>query len=245
MADDVLDEAQALVWSGCRNVRDLGGLPARDGRRTRSGALIRADCLDQLAPTGVAAARAVGAALVLDLRSDSELTDCEHPFADDPAYRRIAFIDPVREPERDVEAERTMAEVYRGALDRNGGQIARCVDAIASAGPGPVVVHCFAGKDRTGMLVGLLLELVGVPRTVVAADYALSAARLGFDPASPYALSNQHSRPETITAFLEHLDETWGGPRVYLTMHGVGVAALADVEGRLLEAPRAGLDADG
>ena len=153
-----------LDWSGCRNTRDLGGLPTRYGVRTRAGALIRTDSLHQLDPAGRAAFDEVGAGLILDLRSDSEQVD-GHPLGGDPAYRRIPWIDPLREAEFVPSPD--LAAVYRGSLSRNREHIGQILRVIAEAPTdSPVVLHCHAGKDRTGLLVALLLELVGVPREV-------------------------------------------------------------------------------
>ncbi len=88
-----------------------------------------------------------------------------------------------------------------------------------------MVVHCAAGKDRTGMLVALLLETAGVCREAVVADYAVSADNLGVaeilaDPGrgrtGPQAEAYAWSHPETITGALEHLDATYGGVTPYL-----------------------------
>ena len=126
--------------------------------------MIRTDSLHRLDPDGREAFDGLGAGLVLDLRSDWEL-DETHPLDGDPAYRRIPWIDSVRETERVRADESGMADIYRGSLERNKVQIARALRAVADApADAAVVVHCHAGKDRTGLLIALLLELVGVPR---------------------------------------------------------------------------------
>src|SRR3954453_22259393 len=65
--------ARHLDWDGCRNVRDLGGLPTADGRVTRVGALVRADALDRLTTAGWAALWGHGVRTVVDLRNADEL----------------------------------------------------------------------------------------------------------------------------------------------------------------------------
>jgi protein tyrosine/serine phosphatase len=87
-----------------------------------------------------------------------------------------------------------------------------------------VVVHCAAGKDRTGMLVAVLLETAGVPRRAIVDDYAASAGHLGIavllegldEEARRKAEAYAWSLPETLTAALEHLDERYGGAAAYL-----------------------------
>ena len=61
-----------LDWDGCRNARDLGGLPTRDGRVTRRGAVVRADAVDRLSAAGWASLEEHGVRTVIDLRNEDE-----------------------------------------------------------------------------------------------------------------------------------------------------------------------------
>lgn len=210
-----------MHWPGCRNVRDLGGLPMKSGGQTRSGVLVRADSLDRLTPAGVAAVRATGAGRILDLRSVWELPEQPHPFQDDPIYRLLPFIDDNRDHERDRAVEQTRADLYRGSVDRNGRQIAAAVAEIVAAPPAPVVVHCLAGVDRTGMLAAIVLDTIGVDRTAISEDYAASEQAPDTLPAV------------TIIELLEHLDHAYGGAHAYLEQHGVTGEQLATLRARL------------
>ncbi len=219
-----------LHWPDCRNARDVGGLPTRDGGSIRHRRLVRTDSLDQLTTDGMAAARAYGLSAVLDLRSDWELST-PHPFADDARYRLISFIDAERDHERDRASERTRADLYRGSLDRNGRCVAAAARAIIGAPPGVVVVHCLSGTDRTGMLIALLLDALGVERSAIVRDYDLSHEYLA-ENADPGSLSP--AEPETMPDTLQHLDERWGGSRTYLQRHGLTDAELDVLAARLL-----------
>lgn len=214
-----------LTWSGCRNVRDVGGFTTADGCTVQERRLVRSDCLDRLDDNGRAALAAYGVSRVVDLRSDFELDGAPHPLSDQASYVRIPWIDPQRGQERERDGEGNLAGRYRGSLDRNTRQVAAVVRAFIDAPPGAVLVHCHAGKDRTGMLVALLLDLVGVDRDVIAEDYARSEALLGIrdriatldtDAEREEAETFWRTLPETITSTLKHLDGEYGGTEDYL-----------------------------
>ncbi|MFF0270191.1 HAD-IA family hydrolase [Kribbella sp. NPDC004536] len=211
------------MWSP--NARDVGGLPTRYGVPTRAGALLRTDAFDTVADE----LRALHAGLVLDLRSDWELRQ-PHPLDGDPAYRRIPWIDPEAERLRDPDAEPRLLDVYRNSLTRNADHIRQIFAAVADApADRPVVVHCKAGKDRTGLTIAILLELAGVPRTHIAADYAISEVNLGTQDGPEFS----RTRPETILGSLDHLDAL-GGVRAYLSWLGLTPSQLHRLATRLV-----------
>ena len=195
--------------------------------------MIRTDSLDSLDPSGRRVFDSIGAGLVLDLRSDWEITE-PHPLDGAPAYRRFPWIDPAAEAERDADSEPFLADIYRGSLDRNQPQIVSALRAVADAPvDAPVVVHCRSGKDRTGLLAALLLELVGVSRDVIAADYAVSEQRIGL--ADGPAL--MRTVPATILDSLDHLDRRYGGVRAYLAACGLTAAEIHRLAARLVSTP--------
>ncbi len=236
---------QALHWPDCRNVRDLGGLATVDGARIREGALIRADSLERLTPAGVELVRGLGVARIIDLRNLEEAAQAPNPFAADAVrYRLIPMIDPAREPDRHKSGERTLADIYRSSLVRNVKSIVEGVAAIADAPDGTVLVHCFAGKDRTGMIAALVLSVAGVPDDEIAADYAVSEARLGElhtavlsqiveEALRRKAIDRLSARPETMRSMLSFLRERLGGVEEYLLSHGMTAAQLERLRGRL------------
>jgi hypothetical protein len=160
-----LTRERVLVWDGCVNVRDLGGLPLEDGGETRFGVVVRADSIGGLTETGWAALLDYGVTTALDLRGDHELDD---------ASRRVTVaripIAPLSGPAWEWPS---MREAYLAILDEWRPQFAQAVDAIAALRP-PVLVHCQGGRDRTGLLVALILDAVGVERGAIAADHARS-----------------------------------------------------------------------
>jgi protein-tyrosine phosphatase len=198
-----------IDWPSCVNVRDLGGLPARHGE-TRDGALIRSDDLSLLTADGVATVRKSGVARILDLRSLKEIKAQPGPFAGDPMYCHVPLLE-------DVLAYDPPAWTYAPMLDHNRNRIAQAFRALASAPEGAVVVHCRAGRDRTGGLVALALDIAGVRPEAIVADYARTA---GADPA---AMRNT----------LDHLTARYGGATPYLENAGVSASELARVRRRL------------
>ncbi len=235
-----------LAWEACRNVRDLGGYPALDGRETRWRAIVRADNLASLTAAGRAALVAYGVRSILDLRRPHEVEQAPNPFAHDGAhgiaYANVPFGDPAVAPP----TGESLADRYQRALDLLPHRIAAIMRAIAYAPDGAVVLHCKAGKRRTGIIVALLLELVGVARATIAADYALSVACLrsrdeawlaqgpGERAERERQLAADGARAEVMQVVLEHVDERYGGTEGYLREAGVSPEAILRLRERLL-----------
>ena len=180
-----------LVWDGCLNVRDLGGLPTRDGRETQFGAVVRADSVRELSAHGWDALVAHGIRTVIDLRGDHERAE-DRPADLPPGIEvlHVPFMEADaaewEEIEGDLEAAVAAApdvatatrDVYLIFLERFRANAAEAVRAVATAPPGGVVIHCAGGKDRTGLLAAFLLHLAGVEEQAIGVDYALSEERL-------------------------------------------------------------------
>lgn len=239
-----------LVWQGCLNVRDVGGCATRDGRRIRTGVLIRSDNLSRLTEDGQVAVRAAQVSMIIDLRSPFELDLESNPFRDarppGPAYLNLPLIDQNdQESTSLINLAPTVAEAYQLMLDRCQANIAAILDvAVAAALAGPVVVHCHSGKDRTGLIVALALRAAGVDDQDIARDYALSdnnlAARYAEmldrapDESARARLAAQlTSKPESILSALNHLDRQYGGTDQYLRACGLGNAAVRRLRKRL------------
>lgn len=182
-------ESRDLVWDGCLNARDLGGLPTADGGETRRGAVVRADSVRLLSDAGWQALVDHGVRTVVDLRGDHERE--EDPPAELPVdVVHVPFME-ASEAEWDEIAEELEAatsaapddatatrDAYLIFLERFKENVAASLRAVAHAPSGGVVVHCVGGKDRTGLLTAFLLHLAGVDEETIAADYALSEERL-------------------------------------------------------------------
>jgi protein-tyrosine phosphatase len=238
---------RALAWDACLNVRDLGGLVTVDGRRVRRGALVRSDQLCRLSDGGRAALVAHGVKTVIDLRTPAEVE--KDP---DPSWHEHG-VDYLNIPQQDGTLwqdpewiTRTRAERDAMALDKRAEQIVAMARAFANAAPGGVLIHCLAGKDRTGIAVALLLELVGVSEADIAADYALSEAALAAERDAAFAAALDEearalleraydARAETMLATLAHLRTRHGGAEAYLKRGGLSDADIERIRERLLE----------
>jgi protein-tyrosine phosphatase len=240
-----------LVWDGCLNVRDLGGLPTENGGRTRFGSVIRADSVGLLSPDGWQALLETGVTRIVDLRGQVEI-DEDPPRGSDVEVVHVPVLDHF--DEETWEEIRALSEaatshaaatelVYLRFVEQCRPSFASAVEAVATA-PGPVVVHCYGGKDRTGLVAAILLRLAGVPAEVIAEDYALSALRL--EPRHRRWIADaqdeaERARIERITAtpgdamraVLDSLDRKYGGVDRYLLDGGLAPDVLEAARSRL------------
>lgn len=243
-----------LDWQGCYNTRDLGDLPVIDGGKIRPKALIRSDILSRLTAAGRQALLDYGVTTVIDLRTAQQVAEEPSAFGvgvpqpGEPAYFILPLENQTSPHFAQINNAPTRAETYCLTLDHYQPEVRAIFGAVANAPAGGLLLHCHAGKDRTGLIVALLLGLVGVPDGAIAADYAASEARLwplfrrmqadaAGDPAKLAALQHKvpTALPETMLAVLGHLRNRYGGVRAYLLGGGLAEAELTRIEERLLE----------
>lgn len=162
-------------------MRDLGGLPTKDGRTTRAGAMVRSEHLVHLTPAGWQSLLDHGVRTIVDLRTTAEAArdrqtpvdgvdvlavPLEDGLDDDPEFRGWAESGVLATP-----------LYYRRFLERWPSRCADAVSAVATARPGGVLVHCSKGCDRTGMLAMFVLALCDVTEDAIVDDHAATAAR--------------------------------------------------------------------
>jgi protein tyrosine/serine phosphatase len=175
----------SLAWEGCLNVRDLGGLPTEDGRRTRLGGVVRADNIRKLSDDGWRALAEHGVQRIVDLRFPEELAE-DQPRDVDIDVVHVSVLGEGFDPDyvKELDAHLAANDVadhyawsYVEFLERHRDRFGRAFAAVADA-QGTVVVHCMGGKDRTGIVSALLLRLAGVSHDAIGEDYAVTAANL-------------------------------------------------------------------
>ncbi len=242
--DLTADPRRRLTFPRLLNARDLGGCPTLDGARTRWRSLLRADDLAQLDAAGLAALAEFGLVTVVDLRWRAETE--RHPSPIPAAlpqvhYRQIALLTPTEDEWRERSADATKELWNCVVLEQVRIELREVLAAIAAAAPGPLLFHCIAGKDRTGLVAALLLALADVLPEAIAQDYALSSANLRAAYLERYA----HLDPEQILAALHCPEEGAynmlkflahaGGVRAYLRDIGLAGDEIAALRARLRE----------
>jgi hypothetical protein len=160
---------------------------------------VRADAVDRLTATGWSALRDHGVRTVVDLRNDDELAPDLASRPGDVATLHVP-LDGIEDTEFWDHWKHQAPPMYYGPfLSRFPGRVVDVMDAIASARPGGVVIHCVGGRDRTGLVTMLLLAVAGVAPDAIADDHALSSARL----ARLYERSGEPDEGVIIEEFLE------------------------------------------
>jgi protein-tyrosine phosphatase len=175
-----------VALDGNLNFRDLGGYPTADGRRVRWGRVYRSDGLHRLSDDDVRILDRLGVSTVCDLRGHPEVRDEPSRLADG-VVRHHHPMPPSREGEptlddriRAGELARVeledVVDLYLLMLEDSAPSVGATLERIAdgTADGGAVVFHCTAGKDRTGILAGLLLSLLGVDDDLILDDYLLT-----------------------------------------------------------------------
>ncbi len=233
------------------NFRDLGGHRTVDGRSVRYGRLYRSDSLHRLTPQEGRLLAGLGVRTVLDLRRPKEVAALGRVPADlGVAYHNIA--PEHREWDPDVYDEtagphRFLADRYLDMAEEGYAGIGRALCLIADADRAPLVMHCFAGKDRTGVLAALTLSLLGVADEDVAREYALSeAAQQGLsgqlrtempDAAGEIPPHFLACPPPAMLLFLTDLRARHGSIPAYLARAGVTPTHITALRTHLLTPP--------
>jgi protein-tyrosine phosphatase len=242
-----------LDWEGCLNVRDLGGHPTEDGRKTRMRAVVRADSVRQLTERGWEELVAYGIRTIVDLRLHSELendppaelpVDVVHaPFWEEVSLeQQVAIAERWLSAPDDVSATR---DGYLEMLESYGSGVVAALSAVARAPEGGVLVHCLGGKDRTGLVAALLLRLAGVGVDDIAADYGLSAENLrptldewiaaaGDESEQEFRRRLAGSPAEAMAQVLVELERKHASVDAYLRDAGAAQGELDRIRARLI-----------
>jgi protein tyrosine/serine phosphatase len=238
------------------NFRDLGGLRGLGGHQIRSGRLYRSAQLSCLAEADHEAFTALGIRTVMDLRRPFEITSFGRlGIVDGFVLRDVYLRHRIWQPQDAIDTTgpttvdtraraRYLADRYRDMADEALTDIGEALRVIADPATCPVVVHCVAGKDRTGVVIGLTLALLGVHDDVIADDFAASEPEqyrltewlvanvpAAHDPRPEYLLAPR----ESMLVFLTELRERYGSVDAYVAAAGVTERDVASMREHLLE----------
>ncbi|HEX5383222.1 MAG TPA: tyrosine-protein phosphatase [Propionibacteriaceae bacterium] len=241
---------------GLANLRDVGGIPTVDGGKIIPGRLLRSDNLQTLSTSDVDQLLGLGLTDVIDMRSDYEVKqEGSTPLAtsgvrihqyslfrewevgvgeDKPDVRPEVLPEealPWVDLEPSVQLDNAVASVYFSYLVDRPDSVLAALRTVAQA-PGVALVHCAAGKDRTGTIVALALSVADADRQAIIDDYTASSERVAevvarLKSSPTYAenlagrdLSSHLSHPETMISLLRHIDETFGSVPQMLSKMG-------------------------
>ena len=245
-----------LPVPGTLNFRDAGGYPTADGGVITWRRLFRSDGLHQLGQGAAGQLGGLGLRTVLDLRTSAETQIAPSPVDDLAAGGALAMHISLIGDDLDA-LPPDLAEIYDFIVDRRGTAIAAAIRALARPGGLPGLVHCTAGKDRTGIVVAFALAAVGVPDQFIAADYALSSLYL--DPQHTPTIGRVQegtglgdrltaallaSPPELMLRVLARARQQGGSIAGYLAGRGVTCAELAALRSALVTRPTSSTRAD-
>jgi protein-tyrosine phosphatase len=248
---------------GAVNVRDLGGLPTADGGSTVPGRLLRSENLQELSPADIAKlVEDIGVTTVVDLRTTGEreiegpapldavpgLRHAHHPVLLELGSASEAVAEALLVTKIERDRARYPNDItcghYLGYLEERPEEVTGALRSIATA-EGAAIVHCAAGKDRTGVIVALALTAAGVRPEAIVADYTATGDRIDAilerlrrsktyaEDVSTRPVQAHLPRPETMRAFLEQLDIRYGGLPQWLAGHGFADDELSRLRAKL------------
>ena len=235
-----------LQFSQVFNFRDVGGYQGLDGRPVRWRRLFRSDSLSGLTEADRDQFHSLGIRTVVDLRRPSELAiqgripDWEgFTYRHMPPPHRKWTLTPYQEG---ADVAQYLADRYLDLIEEGASGLAATIGVIAEEEAAPVVVHCVAGKDRTGVVCALTLSLLGVPDEDIATDYARSTA----NNRRYVEWAQRNGQPDLVFApwwnspapamlqFLTELRKRYGSAEQYLRQAGLGSAEIDALRHHLL-----------
>jgi protein-tyrosine phosphatase len=231
-----------LQFPGLLNARELGGYPTRDGAATRCRSLLRSDDLVQLTAEGVQALADYGVRTVVDLRWPAEVAARPHPLGlgeRGVRYHQVSLLAGDEMEWASLTGACTKEMWKCAVLEHTRPQLRQVLEIIAAAAGEPLLFHCVAGKDRTGLIAALLLALADVEPEAIAADYAASTQYLVDAYMQRYSdleraeiLEALRCPEEGVHNMLAYLEQ-YGGAAGYLRAIGLDEAKIGRLRARL------------
>lgn len=242
-----------VSMEGCANFRDAGGYPTTRGEKVRTGLLYRSGSPSRMTERDIALARdELGIKTVIDLRAEAEALEAgSAPFTETCGVDLVAI--PMGRGAKggaeglpDLTTASGLGPLYVFHAQQGPDRIVEAVGLVAERCADPLVVHCAGGKDRTGMVIALVLDILGVDHETIVEDYALTELNLARIPEEHLAaLARQmgehgwpeailHAVPDSMRTFLRWLREEHGSAEAFLASHGSGRETVQALRSRLL-----------
>ncbi len=234
------------MLDGAHNVRELGGYQTSDGRTTKNGVFLRGDGTHALTDQDLRKLREVGVSLVVDMRSPDEVEKFPSRFYtdDNVRYENIIMFDGLQSLFAGKGIQNSMAGLYCCLLDECKEQYAK-IFRLFIDNEGVSLFHCTAGKDRTGVVAMLLLNLAGVPDEMIMADYSVSENNMsGLFDRQQEQLKRMGivvpeyvfgSPAEDMKKTLIYLDTKYNGAAEYLKLCGLSKHEVDILKTRFIE----------
>jgi protein-tyrosine phosphatase len=231
------------------NFRDLGGYPTRGGETVAWRRLFRSSELHHMTSHDIIQLKeGIRLRSVIDLRSSRQLEPFSPLNEVGVEYYNIPLIDRGNDQENVNQDFSNMGEVYSYLVRREefGRRVVEALEIISEPDNLPLVFHCSAGKDRTGLLTAIVLGILGVTDEDIIEDYTLTAPymkelinRWNNDPKSSEVLKNVpeyllKASPESMTFLLSTLKREYGSVRGYVEAHGAEVSLINRLKTALL-----------
>ena len=234
------------------NLRDLGGYLTGDGREVVRGRIYRADGLHRLSTADVEVVAGLGIRTVVDLRTTGErdasgVAPTDEIGATGHHLPLIAELWPHFDEDDQLDPVAYLVERYHEMPDEGAPVLARVLELLADDATTPLVFHCSAGKDRTGVTAALVLGVLGVDDDTIAHDYSLTADAMDDLTAwvhslGPEAVTSMEDQPkvflacpgEAMSTFLRETNERFGSLSGYAEAIGVGTGTLEQIRRRYL-----------
>lgn len=241
------NERRLVELESAVNFRDIGGYPTAAGS-VRWGRVYRSDNLSRLTVSDARRIRELGIVSVLDLRTTTELEESRFPTEEIPVgFHHFPLLDEIPDPDRFRMAPGMLGNQYVEMAEQAASNIGEAIQLFAKKETQPAVIHCAAGKDRTGVLVAVLLGLLGVERDVIVADYAMSGEAMG---RLRHSLMERYpegvdvirgadelfsAAPSNIVRLLDWIDHKHGSMERYAETTGVSPQVVRSLRENLIE----------
>jgi protein-tyrosine phosphatase len=232
LAPAAVDPNEPIELEGCANFRDVGGLTTAAGAHVRSRRLFRTNALVAATPDDRRRLADLRIATLIDLRTDAEVAFASDPVVSGAQRHHLPLGDLIGDGDawdRWCDPEFVAGRYFDVCLS-GAATITEAFAILTDPSAYPVVVQCSLGKDRTGVLIALLLRAIGVPTRAISDEYALSgrgAARIvaalhdqldddHCRAMAPYLPALLAADARTMRYFLGRIDDEFGSMTGYL-----------------------------